>query len=378
MCAHITPTKPCVAKTVMSVASMTHPHAKTITNRAIPLSVDFVQKILSLTHFSFSGRKPRKQKNKRGEKRPTDMDLASFLIGLLQKPTILELPEYTTALPRTVIAGERHLDTRRYGQLLNLVSHKSRLSFGVRIHDATIKRRSSLEEDRLGAPRTFMIINYEGKWHSGWKGTSWDFRKAERGFRERYDLSADIHHLGYKYFVHLNRRHSIFSYSHLLLKLVWQRIEDELAFYREELKRLGNYNTNPNSDYFNVLEVGASTSVMVPSFVMALEGYSYTGEYSPVEASEEGYKKAQAHVDFLQYQLRPRVQFVVRANEAAFYHYGKPQGYVAGWIRGVYWEKTGVNDQYQQEATFAFSDSFIMRYKCDTVSQVVAPSYTGV
>ena len=375
MCAHIAPTTPRVAKSVMSVASMTHPHARTITNRAIPLSVDFVQKILSLTHFSFSGRKPRNQKSKRGMKRPTDMDLASFLVGLLQKPTILELPAYTNALPKVTSQNERHLDTRRYGQLLNLVSHKSRLSFGVRIHDATIMRRSSLEEDILGVPRTFMIINYEGIWHTGWRGISWNFRTAERGFRERYELNEDPNHFSYQYFVHPNRRHSIFGAPHLLLKLLWQRIQDELDFYRKELKRLGNYNTNPNSDHFDVLEVGASTSVMVPSFIMSLEGYSYTGEYPSIEASEEGYKKAQTHVDFLQHQLRPHVQFVVRANEAAFYHYGKPQGYVAGWIKDIAWENIGINDSYQQEATFALSDSFFMRYKSDTVSQEVAVSY---
>ena len=360
-----------IAKTVLHIAEGKNLHARQILDRTFPITEEYAQMLARRLQFGYEGRKPRKQKNRKGGKRPTDMDLASFLVRLLSKPTIMQLPAYTTSLPKQTFVNEHHVGGTRFGKLLSLFSHAQFLSFGVTIEDMSIMTRSALEEDNLGAPRSFHIMGYDGQWHKGWKGISWNYRQAETSFRDRYELSDDTKHRGFQYFVHLNRRHSIFGAPHLLLKLLWQRLQDEIAFYRDELRRLHNYMTSDAVGGRELLNLAEATSIMVPTFTMCLKGPSYTGAYQSVEQSIEGYQFAQQRIAYLS-NIRTFVQFFVRANEAAFYHYGYLTGYVAGWIRGIEWVQEETDDAYKKRSYFAITPQFILCAEQDLVSKRVA------
>ncbi|MFM2423808.1 MAG: hypothetical protein RLZZ70_195 [Candidatus Parcubacteria bacterium] len=349
---------PSLAKSVAAVINGTDSVAKHILDRSTPLTEEFVRDVLSLLQIGYPGRRPRALVDRKGRPRPTDMDLASFLVHLMQKPTVLELPAYTTALPRQVCTGDRHLDGRRHGHLLALSSHREHLSFGVTIEDMSIMHRTAKEEDTLGRPSTFLIVSYQGIWHQGWKGISWKFRSDEEQFRNRYDLSTDTNHQGYQYFVHPNRRHSIFSRAHLLLKLLWLRIEDELR----QLPMAPDTANVPAP----ASKVGPAKSEMVPTFTMQLTGLPLSGEYQTITADA-----VQTKVRWLT-KMRTQVQFYVRANEFAFYQYGREKDFVAHWIRNGSWQHLPTNDQYRHHAVLQLGDGVSLSYTVDLVSKSVA------
>lgn len=354
---------PDLAKTVAGVVHGTDSIATKIRNRAELITYNFVHDVMSLLEIGYPGRRPRLPVDSKGRPRPTDMDLASFLVGLTTKPTIIELPAYTALTPRIETVGQRHLSPQRYGKLLSLSSHREQLSFGVTIEDMSISHRSAREEDSLGAPRTFNIISYDGVWHEGWRGISWQFRKDEMDFRERYDLLTDANHQGYQYFVHPNRRHSMFSRAHLLLKLLWYRLDDEIDYWTKNV--LGR--AEPITPEISHRE--HSKSVLVPVFVVELKGLPLFGEYPTLH--DDTNEHIMNRVRFLR-QMRTRVQFLVRANEYAFYLYGRRNDYVAGWIRDGHWQHRRQTSVYRDDATLTLSSTVSIRYTIDTVSKLVA------
>lgn len=354
---------PTLAKSIATIINGTDPLAARIRDRSFPLTEKFVNQVTSLLLIGYPGRRPRARVDHKGHARPTDMDLASFLVSLLDKPTIIELPTYTARLPRTIFTSERHLSSQRYGQLLALSSHREHLSFGVTIKDMSIICRSPREEDRLGTPRTFNIVTYDGSWHQGWQGVSWQFRKDESCFRERYDLLSDRHHQGYQYFVHPNRRQSIFSRAHLLLKLLVNRIEDEIQYWSSGSRPA--IATGQSS----VVKRERGKHILVPTFVMRLTGLPLYSTYLPI--GDDTGELTQSHLHFLT-TIRTKVQFLVRLNEYAFYRYGREQDYVAHWIRNGRWHHFGQTSLYRTHASLILTRGVALGYTTDVVSKKVA------
>lgn len=348
---------PTLAKSIAGIVHGTDPLADRIRDRSSPITHELVTDVMSLLLIGYPGRRPRPLFDSKGRPRPTDMDLASFLVHLLEKPTIIELPTYTTALPRSIFASERHLSDRRYGNLLALSSHREHLSFGVTIEDMSVMRRSPLEEDVLGSPRTFLIVGYDGSWHAGWQGVSWQFRRDETNFREHYELDVDTAHQGYQYFVHPNRRHSIFSRAHLLLKLLWQRLDDEVGHYDSAT----SVSLTPPAV---IVKQARGQHRLVPTFTMSLTGLPLYDTY-PDRGDGDTHKLVLT-------EMRTKVQFLVRLNEYAFYQYGQKKDYVAHWVHGGVWHHFGHVSRHRRHASLTLARGVALGYTSDTVSKKVA------
>jgi hypothetical protein len=303
------------------------------------------------------------------------MDLFSFLVGLKRRQAVVQLPSYHNKLPRVVNIHESHLATSRFGQLQSLIAHREQLSFSVRLYDHTIVR-SSQSDDResIGAHRSFMMVNYQGQWHDGWQGVSFRYARNEEAFADRYQLPAN-QCMRFKNYVHPHRRESIFGAPYLLLKLLSMRLEDEITFYSKELKRLEDLGFKPkgqgdeSSDRYTV---GESTSEMAPTFTLALRGISLHGQYKAVVASQEGYDNAVSHLHRLQYEYLPLVQFVYRADEVAFYHFGLQSSYTAPWIKNANWVKKPSFDHYASSGYIMLTETFGIEYKTNVISVKVA------
>jgi hypothetical protein len=354
---------PILARTVADIVAGTNPVAARIRDRSFRLSTEFINDVTSLLLIGFPGRRPRSLVDSKGRPRPTDMDLASFLVHLIEKATVVELPDYETLLPKETRAGEHHLTTTRYGEVTKLVSHREHLSFGVRLKDMSVMERSPTENDKLGVERSFAIVAHDGTWHQGWHGISWQFREDEVGFRERYSLLADKNHRGYLYFAHPNRRHSIFSRAHLLLKLLWQRLDDEINHWSVHLPD----ETTPEAPAVTKRERGKH--VLVPIFVMKLTGLPLTGEYD--ELADDTGEMVRSLVHFLT-EARTKVQFLVRVNEFAFYQYGREKDYVAHWIKSGVWHHFADTDAYRQRASLTLAPGVALGYTVNMVSKKVA------
>ena len=361
-----------IAKTVQSVAAVSNPVTAAIVNRAQPIDIGFVHRVISLTQFTWHDRRPRLALDSKDGKRGHDLDLLSVMVELARRKARIKLPGYENMLPWQVTAGEQHVGTDRYGQIMRLVSHKEHLSFSVRIRDESLYQH---ETGQFGAPRNYSMVGYNGVWNPGWRGVSWRFSEDEAEFFAKQHLLHDGE-LSFKYYVHPHRRQSFGSAAYLNAKLLCMRFEDESAFWASELKRLAELGIKMPNDLVKevpaVLEKGPTKNVFVRRFVMKLNGPKLRGEYQSVSNDEAGYRQAYLRHQEIIEDLLPLIQFVVRADEAAFYLYGMESVFTPWWIKGPKWHKGTRLTLQSTGATLNITPGLSLSYFTDEVPKMVA------
>lgn len=351
-----------IAKTVQAIDAGTNPVMKRIMDRSQPLTLEFAEQVISLTQFMWHGRRPKPSIAKNGSERSTNLDLMSWLVGLSKRRATISLPDYGNQLPWKARAGEQRVGNQKpHGPIVGLISHREHLSFSVRINDQSILNHAA-DETRMGAHRSYMIADHAGRWSDGWHGFDWDKTSEEQAYLDRRSLMVGGK-VPFTDYLHQNRRQSIYGAPYLLLKLFWQRIEDEIAFYESELKRLEKAGVASVlasvKGSTSTLASGESRSAEVPVFTMQVNGPEFTGEYKETEISTAGLAEVQVALQLLKQTLRPMIQFVVRADEVAFYRFGLEQGFVSAWIKGTSWKY----DTTYRAQTMMLGDSLSISYK---------------
>lgn len=313
-----------IAKTVESIALGANPIANRILNRAVPLDEAFVQQVLSLTQFTWHGRRP---------KTATSLDILSLLVELKNRGARVSIDEYQNRTPWKVVAGQQHVGgTKRYGQIVGLISNRDHLSFSIRIRDESLHLADDQSDERR--LRSYMIVDYDGSWNEQWNGFDWEKTDQEIAYLTRRKLLVDGE-VSFKDYVHVNRRQSIFGAPYMLLKLLLLRIEDELEFRKAEkshIEDMQSFEEVRGLPGVQCLATGPSSSISAPTFTVLLNGLACRGEYTPY-----AYDECVAMIKLLRSILRPQVQFVVRADEAAFYRHGLQRNFVANWIKDTAW-----------------------------------------
>jgi len=342
-----------LAKSLARLCLGQDPIARQLQDRQTPVSEATLSTLLHLPQFGIAERRPRSPTNRKGQPRPTDMDLGSWLVHLAKaEATVVTLPAYDSALPRRHDEAVTRLGNARRGRLVALSSHREHLSFGVTLEDASCVVRSDTEADTLGALRTFLILDHNGAWHPGYHGLSWRSRQVEQIFRERFALTEDIKHQSYQYFVHPNRRQSIYSRAHLLMKLAVARLEEERKA-RGYTKQTGNTAGTPEP----------GRDAIRTTFTMKLHGLRCRGEYPTTPIGE-------ARSRYYSWYLRT-LQFITRANELAWYQYGRSDHFIANWLSGYRWE-VHHQDERQASAMLYLMGNVGLSYRRDIVVKTVA------
>ncbi len=331
-----------IAQTVQSVANGTHPLLSVILDRSECVDMAFIKRVMSLGQFSWHGRRPMASIDKDGNERTTDLDLLSVLVELQRRRARIELPGYDNQLPWKVTANEQHVGTKRYGPIVQLISHQEHLSFSVRIFDESIVRTEG--DVTRGAERSYMMVNHDGEWHAGWKGLTWEHTVDEQRFFDKRHILPQDGQLRFKYYVHPNRRQSFFAQAYLLMKLLLRKLNEEIDFYADQLRRLRQAGVTVPEDCKAkerpILARGDTRNEFRRRFWVHLQGLDFVGNFPLVTQDEAGYRQAfRRHKELLE-ELRPTLQFMVRADEVAFYLYGYKQGFTPWWIEGPEWSRT--------------------------------------
>ena len=355
------------AKTINAVATAEHPLVQHVLDRRFPLDSSLVGAILSLTQFTWHGRRPKPSVTSAGA-RKTNLDLLSLLVELYRRQARVTLQGYKNKLPWKMCQSEQHVGgSARFGKITGLISHKEHMSFSVRIHDESVRAIED-ESVALGKPRTYMIADYNGHWHNGWSAFDWDKTEDEISYLERRQLMVEGE-VSFEDYLHLNRRQSVYGAPYLLLKLLLQRIEDELKFCREERDRLEHLGFCKPCSVAKVLQaVGPSRSVELKTFVMEVKGPKFAGQYQSYSDTEYGYDGVLCTIDFLENVLRPSAQFVARADEVAFCRFGLPNSFVASWVKGTSWK----HDQSAQSGYIELHDDLSLSYQTGVTEKRIA------
>lgn len=368
-----------VAKTVTAVANLTNPHAKRIIDRSQAISDSFVKKSIAQSVFTWEGRKPAPALDDNFNFQGTDLDLLSFMVPMMVRGAVIEIPEYQNRRKVVRREGERKIGASQFGNITGLTSNADVHSFSVRIFDRSIVvKDADTEKESVGAHRNYMLVDCDGHWYDGWNKIVWDPTRKENAFLADNKLWTG-NSVVFQHYVHPNRKQSIFGAPYLLLKMLAERLTDEATFYRKEVKRLEalgfSLPKGEKKSYVPPVSEGATKKVHVQVMETALDGPDFIGEYAQAENSDAGLLKAYRHQKHLTYTLKPLVQFVVRADEVAYFKYGCSDDFIASWIQGITWKDgyrvpRGKVDWKRLE----FSPLLSLRYRVKEVTQTVSAS----
>ncbi len=361
-----------IAGSVKDVITLRNPYAQDIVDRGTGLTEEIYQAILAQSIFSWEGRNPAPALDLDGNFQGTDLDLLSFLVPMAEYRAVIEIPHYRNRRKVVRKANERKIGTNQFGPINALISNQKVFSFSVRIIDNTIVRLSATTgRETLGAWRNYMIVDCDGHWYDGWDRIVFNPIAEENSFLSEKGLWTG-NAVYFTNYVHPNRWQSVFGAPHLLQKILIERLDDEAHFYREEMKRLEAMGIHmPSGDreaYVPAVSEGATEKIEVATMEMSVVTNALHGAYPSVANTQQGLIQAYNRQKKLTYSEKPRVQFVTRANEAAYFQYGL--GDVAHWMGGRLW--ISIKEKRTEWNQMVLSNDCALRYRTKKVSEHVS------
>lgn len=358
-----------IAESVKDVVHLKNEYARAIMDRGETLTDELANAVLAQSLFSWEERNPRPALDAEGNFQCTDLDLFSFLMPLADRHAVIEIPHYRNRRKVVVRANERKIGTNQFGPIRGLTSHKDVLSFSTLLRDNTIVQTDpETEKEETGAWRNYMIVDCDGHWYDGWDKIVFSPTARENDFILKHGLLTG-NTVYFQYPVHPNRWQSVFGAPYLLLKMLIARIEDEARFYRQEVARL-SYRIETKLHQEPTYE-GATEPIKVPTIEMILDLPDFVGSYTRVQHSQPGAVQAYQRQKYLTYSLKRQVQFAVRADELAYFSFGKNK--IAHWMEGRTWNHNwrpprGKVDWNQM----VLSPDCAFRYRVKTLTQQVS------
>lgn len=360
------------AKTVHEIAHLKNEYAQTIMNRTKMIDEDFIGAIIAQGIMGYEGRTPSPALDEDGNFQCTDLDLLSFLTPIAARGAVIEIPKYRNRRKVVKKAGERKIGSNQFGPITSLVSNKDVFSFSVKIHDKTIISKDlETGKENIGEFRNYMLVDCDGHWYDGWNKIVWDPSAKENEFLTNNKLWTG-NSVYFQYYVHPNRWQSIYGAPHILKKMLLERLNDEAKFYRAEMKRLNDLGINlpkgAKKASKPIISEGKTEAIKVKTMEMEIAIPAFTGKYEKVSNDQDGLLKAYKRQKLLTYTFKPAVQFVTRANEAAFMKYGfdeSGQPRIAHWMKDRSWNawKKTSRSKEVQKMTLSNDMAITFRFK---------------
>ena len=368
------------AGSVLDVANFNNSYAQAIVDRSITLTEEFVDAIIAQSIFGWEGRHPAPALDEDGNFQGTDLDLLSFLVPIAERGAVIELPLYRSRRPSVANPNERHIGNgNRFGTVTGLTSNQDVFSFSVRIWDnSVVVRDPETGRESVGAFRNFMLVDVTGKWHDGWDRIVWDPTAKENGFLKDNRLWTG-NTVYFKNAIHPNRWQSVFGAPYLLLKMLIERLREEGTFYRQEVKRLEELGFQlPEREK---RESGGPTAsfteqqkIKVDTLEAVVDMPVFKGTYWSVPNTQEGLLGAYRHQKKLTWTLKPKAQLVVRADELAYFLYGKER--VAPWMSERNWKIFTPPRGRTVWNQMVLSNDVAYRFRRKTVTETVATNFS--
>ncbi len=363
-----------IAKSVKGVVSLTNEYAQNIISRKEPINQEFANAIIAQSVMSWEGRNPRPALDQDGNFQCSDLDLLSFLTPIAARGAVIEIPRYRNRRQVVIRPNERKIGNNQFGPITGLISHQEALSFSVRISDNTIiKKDWSTGRENVGGHRNYMVVDCDGHWYQGWDRIIWNPSAEENRFLAESKLWTG-HTVYFKNYVHPNRWQSIFSAQYLLKKMLISRINDEADFYAGEVKRLWaagiRFPFSNREEYLRPSYEGETIPIRIGTIEVILDIPEFSGTYKTVPNTQKGLVEAYQRQKYLTYVLRPQVQFGVRANEAAYFLYGRKK--IASWMEGRRWKPWKAPKGKIEWNQMILSPDVALRWRIKTITQRVS------
>jgi hypothetical protein len=266
----------------------------------------------------------------------TDLDLACFLMALVERRAVISLPHYTARRAATVTEGERVTSKEnRHGRIAGLTSNQEVFSFGILVDDANVAVQHEDGSEDVGAFRNFMIQDLDGTWHPGWDVIEIKPFGIDKAV---FDILTNATKtLKFRHFISPLRWTSFYGRPHLLAILALMRLEDEQTYLRAEAKRIREILEIQPKVWPKSAKVGESVPQKFLAFEVELDGFCFKGEYEPYPPTQEGLDQIIAKQKRYR-QFQTQLRFQARATQFAFVKEALiknvPEDQLLAWLTG--------------------------------------------
>ncbi len=332
-----------VAKTLKNV--LNNELTEDIINRESDI-FPIVDKVIDYWKFDLYSRKPGPVYDKKG----TDLDMAAFLFSLVDRNAVICLPEYKN-MRRTRVKENQVLTSKenRHGKIIGVYSNKNTFSFGVRIIDMNVIGKYNSGTDYVGDYRNFNLTNYDGEWYDGWRFLNFIPSEQENNFLSEFKQWYPLYNnkIVFKNFIHPNRWTSIYGQYYFITKMLIERLSEESRNYNQQIDRmLKNGIKLPLSDKedksLKQEKIGEERKEKVLAFNCEIDIPDNESEFPIYNDNQENLIDLIRKRKRLIYKTIPKLRFMTRASELAFFKYGinsDKKELFPHWLKNVKWER---------------------------------------
>ena len=238
-------TKKSVAKTLTMI--LENPLMKTIMDRQQKIG-PVIDTVLSHWDYDLFSRKPgiAQQVTEDGTTIiETDLDMVSFISALGERNAVINLPDYNARRPETVKENQVSISKdNRHGKLLGTTSNQNTFSFGVRFKDAQVA--NLLEDEEIGAYRTFLLTDLNGELYEGYDGIEFfPTYEENKWFYEKGiwtdDPNVDGNIIHFKHFVAPQKWLSFYGQHYFIAKALENRLVEQIQYMKEHMAQIQEY-----------------------------------------------------------------------------------------------------------------------------------------
>ena len=320
-----------MAQTIRDVVELKAPDVLRIMDLTQPMTREFVLDVVHRGLFGYRHRRPVALYDERGslQGNGTDFDLLSMMFALAERGAVIHIEEYRRLHSKQVTLGVRRVrDGLRFGHIVGPISNARNFTFSLRINDVGVIKKGRDDAEQIGEERTYAFTIPDGLPNGvgGVVRIRFAPDREENGWLTRSGVIHDGEALSFddRNVVHVNRRQALGAAPYLAMKLLLNRL-------KLELEHVEVCCSSRNS---KGLRCGTQSKALFEA-VLEHPPFNCDGEVASLVG---GVASALKRVGELR-SLIQLVQFVVRADELAYWSYGYDTQYVNQWLGSATWRQ---------------------------------------
>lgn len=237
-------------------------------------------------------------------------DLVSFLYSLLNRKAIIVIPKYkATTTAQNFNENVHVIQENRHGRLVGIQGNAKTFSFTIKIVDMNV-----INGDSVGEIRCFRLTDPEGNWYKGID------KLQVVGINESKSDSDDIK---FDFFVDPKRWIEFYNEKYFITKSLIQRLKTESSYYYQCIKKMLDDGIeypkfDKKNDWPSTDKKGEKK--LIKLFSSEVFHPDYTGEFPILASNQNNLIYLTARRNTYIYSIVPRLQFITRAIEYAFFH----------------------------------------------------------
>jgi hypothetical protein len=243
-----------------------------------------------------------------------NIDMVSFLYSLLEQNAVVVIPQYKAATKSQNLNDNIHvIQENRHGKLVGVQGNSKTFSFNIKIIDMNV-----INEKGIGDIRCFRLTDPEGNWYKGIDKFQIVSTNCDQKLIENQMIGNDIK---FDCFVNPARWNQFYDEEYFITKSLITRLKLEASNYYNQIKKMLNegiiYPHEKDSIWPLTEQKGEKKLIKI--FESDVFHSDYVGEFPVYESNQKNLVELTSKRNKIIYSIVPRLQFVVRAIEYAFF-----------------------------------------------------------